>query len=98
MGGSRGSNTIDKAVEELRNQLTQLQQDTQRRSDEEAEKSQKREADMKELIVSTIIDQLKSVRDQVTQAVNQDMDERMTRFESATRPDLLPSLVFLVVV
>lgn len=40
---------------------------------------------MQDLVVSTIINQLKSVRDQITQAVNHEMDDRMTRFDSATR-------------
>lgn len=82
MPGSRGSNAIDRAVEEMRVQFTQLQEETQRRREEEAERAQKREAEMQDLIVTTIISQLKSVKDQVSQAVNQEVDERLTRFET----------------
>lgn len=79
MPRSRDSNTGD-GVDDLRNQFIQFQGEVQRRIEEETERQLRREANMQELIVSTIIDQLKSVKEHITVAVNQEMDDRLHRF------------------
>lgn len=81
MAGSK-TGTSDKGMEELRAQLKQITDDVNRRFAEEAEKSRLREAQTQELLVSTIIDQLKIVREQVSQAVTQEVNDRMAVFES----------------
>ena len=56
MPRSKGSEAGDQAIEELRSQFSQLQYEIQKKCDEETERQRCREAEMQDLIVSTIID------------------------------------------
>ena len=56
MAGSKKGAATDLAVDELRAQFLQFQSEIQKRLDEDAEKHQRKEAQLQDLIVNTIIE------------------------------------------
>jgi hypothetical protein len=80
MAGSKKGAATDLAVDELRAQFLQFQSEIQKRLDEDAEKHQRKEAQLQDLIVNTIIENFKTVREQFIKTVHDEVDERFNRF------------------